>query len=39
LTDLYSNDFGTAPDGYPVLWASLGDDKAPFGEVVAIKSE
>lgn len=32
LTDLYCDDFGTAPD-CPVLWVSTGADKAPFGEV------
>jgi predicted metal-dependent peptidase len=35
LTDLYSNDFGSAPD-YPVLWVSNGAKRAPWGEVVAL---
>ncbi len=33
LTDLYCSDYGNMP-GYPVLWVSYGDDKAPWGEVV-----
>lgn len=33
LTDLYCSDFGDVP-GYPVLWVSNGEDKAPWGEVV-----
>ncbi len=36
LTDLYCSDFGDAPH-YPVLWASNGDDKAPWGEVMRLK--
>jgi predicted metal-dependent peptidase len=36
LTDLYSDDFGQAPD-CPVLWASIGADQAPFGEIIQIK--
>jgi predicted metal-dependent peptidase len=36
LTDLYCDDFGEPP-AYPVLWVSMGDDKAPFGEVVMMK--
>jgi predicted metal-dependent peptidase len=36
LTDLYCGDFGNTPH-YPVLWATIGDEKAPFGEVLSIK--
>jgi len=36
LTDLDCSDFGEAPT-YPVLWASIQDDQAPFGEIVMIK--
>jgi predicted metal-dependent peptidase len=35
LTDLYCNDFGSAPE-YPVLWVSNGSKRAPWGEVVAL---
>lgn len=35
LTDLYCSDFGPAPE-YPVLWVSMGADKAPWGEVIKI---
>jgi predicted metal-dependent peptidase len=37
LTDLYCSSFGSPPN-YPVLWCSNGDDKAPFGEVVRMRS-
>ena len=33
LTDLCCSDFGPEP-GYPVLWVSTDEGKAPFGEVV-----
>lgn len=33
LTDLCCNDFGGAP-GFPVLWVSNDEDRAPWGEVV-----
>jgi predicted metal-dependent peptidase len=36
LTDLVCSDFGKAPH-YPVLWATVGADQAPFGEVVRIE--
>ena len=35
LTDLECNDFGEAPD-YPVLWVSIQEGTAPFGEVVVM---
>lgn len=38
LTDLHCSDFGQCPS-YPVLWASIGADKAPFGEVLKIDEE
>lgn len=37
LTDLYCDDFGPVPD-YPVLWVTTGATKAPWGEVVEMKS-
>ncbi len=37
LTDLCCSDFGPVP-GYPVLWVSNHDDKAPWGEVVMMKN-
>ena len=36
LTDLYCNDFGTAPD-CPVLWVTTDAEDAPFGEVVKME--
>ena len=36
LTDLYCNDFGTAPD-CPVLWVTTGATEAPFGEIVEME--
>ncbi len=36
LTDLECSDFGDAPE-YPVLWASIQNGQAPFGEIVRIK--
>lgn len=36
LTDLYCDDFGSAPD-YPVLWTSVGKTDAPFGEIVPME--
>jgi predicted metal-dependent peptidase len=35
LTDLYAT-FGDAPE-YPVLWASVGSDTAPYGDVVKLE--
>jgi predicted metal-dependent peptidase len=37
LTDLYCDDFGPQPD-YPVLWVTTDATKAPWGEVVEMKS-
>lgn len=37
LTDLYSSDFGPAPE-YPVMWASTGATVAPFGEVIELRA-
>lgn len=37
LTDLYGSFPPSAP-GYPVLWASTGNRKAPFGEVIPMQS-
>mgnify|MGYP001604287181 CR=1 FL=1 len=36
LTDLYSNDFGPEPD-YPVMWATVGNTNAPWGQIVELK--
>lgn len=36
LTDLCCNDFGPVPE-FPVLWASIEDGQAPFGETVLIR--
>jgi predicted metal-dependent peptidase len=36
LTDLYCDDFGDIPD-FPVLWATVGHEKAPFGEILKIQ--
>jgi predicted metal-dependent peptidase len=36
LTDLCCNDFGDDP-GYPVLWVSTYDGKAPWGDVIVMK--
>ena len=36
LTDLCCNDFGPAPS-YPVLWVSVYEGTAPFGEIVMMK--
>lgn len=36
LTDLYCGDFGPPPP-YPVMWASTGADKAPWGEVILLR--
>jgi predicted metal-dependent peptidase len=35
LTDLCCDDFGPCP-GYPVLWASTYEEKAPFGEIIKL---
>lgn len=37
LTDLYGSFPPSAP-GYPVLWASTGSQKAPFGEVIPMQA-
>ena len=37
LTDLYGSFPPAAPD-YPVLWASTGSQKAPFGEVIPMRA-
>jgi predicted metal-dependent peptidase len=37
LTDLYGSFPPSAPD-YPVLWASTGSQKAPFGEVIPMRA-
>lgn len=38
LTDLCCDDFGKQPE-YPVLWATIGETKAPFGEVLKIDTK
>jgi VWA-like protein DUF2201 len=38
LTDLECDDFGDDP-GYPVLWVSVREGKAPFGEVVLMNPQ
>lgn len=37
LTDLYGS-FPTSAPSYPVLWASTGSRKAPFGEVIPMQA-
>jgi predicted metal-dependent peptidase len=37
LTDLYGS-FPTSEPGYPVLWASTGGRRAPFGQVVPMQA-
>jgi predicted metal-dependent peptidase len=37
LTDLYGS-FPSAAPAYPVLWASTGSQKAPFGEVIPMQA-
>jgi predicted metal-dependent peptidase len=37
LTDLYGS-FPLSAPAYPVLWASTGSQKAPFGEVIPMRS-
>ena len=37
LTDLYGSFPPSAP-AYPVLWASTGSQKAPFGEVIPMQA-
>jgi predicted metal-dependent peptidase len=37
LTDLYGS-FPTSVPAYPVLWASTGSQKAPFGEVIPMQA-
>lgn len=37
LTDLECSDFGSDP-GYPVLWASIHNGSAPFGEIIRVEA-
>jgi hypothetical protein len=36
LTDLYGT-FPEQPPGYPVIWAAINDQQAPFGTTIQIK--
>jgi predicted metal-dependent peptidase len=37
LTDLYGS-FPPSPPAYPVLWASTGSQKVPFGQVIPMQA-
>lgn len=39
LTDMYASDLGQLTDpGFPVLWASIGGQQAPFGELIDLRN-